>query len=120
MVSRWRVPLDLYYKVHAGVDAGQARIIAAVEATGGAVGDETLLERIVRDEGTVGRGLAELAADTKYGTTANYTFLENAGIAASIPPHATSALFLNTGADTPGPARRPGNHIPGKSTRIVI
>jgi transposase len=37
MVSRWGVPLDIYYKVHVGVDAGGARIVTAVEATGGAV-----------------------------------------------------------------------------------
>jgi hypothetical protein len=35
--------------------------------------------------------LAEVVADAKYGTTANYTFLEKEGIAASIPLHATKA-----------------------------
>lgn len=93
-VSRWGVPRDFYYKVHVGVDAGRARIVAAVEATGGAMGDEFLLERIIREhEGNVGRDLAEVVADGKYGTTANYAFLEKAGIAASIPLHATKESY---------------------------
>jgi transposase len=37
VVSRSGMPLDLYYKVHVGVDAGRARIVTAVEVTGGAV-----------------------------------------------------------------------------------
>jgi transposase len=94
MVSRWGVPLDLYDKVHVGVDAGRARIVTAVEATGGAVGDEWLLERIVREhEGNVRRDLAEVVADAKYGTTANYAFLGQEGIVASIPLHATKATY---------------------------
>jgi transposase len=94
MVSRWGVPLDLYYKVHVGVDAGQARIVTAVEATGGAVGDEFLLERIVREHsGNVQRDLAEVVADAKYGTTANYAFLEKLGVVAAIPLHATKATY---------------------------
>jgi transposase len=94
MVSRWGVPLDLYYKVYVGVDAGRARIVTAVEATGGAVGDEWLLERIIREhEGNARRDLAEVVADAKYGTTANYSFLEKEGIVASIPLHATKATY---------------------------
>jgi hypothetical protein len=58
MVSRWGVPLDLYDKVHVGVDGGRARIVTAVEATGGAVGDEAMLQRIIREhEGNVQRDL---------------------------------------------------------------
>jgi transposase len=94
MVSRWGVPLDLYDKVHVGVDAGRARIVTALEATGGAVGDEWLLERIVREhEGNARRDLAEVVADAKYGTTANDAFLEKEGIVASIPLHATKATY---------------------------
>jgi hypothetical protein len=94
MVRRWGVPLDLYHKVHLGVDAGRARIVMAVDATGGAVGDEFLLERIIREhEGNVGRDLAEVVADAKSGTTANYAFLEKEGIAASIPLPATKATY---------------------------
>jgi transposase len=92
LVSRSGVPLDLYYKVHVGVDAGQARIITAVEVTGGAVADEHLLERVIREhEGTVGRRVSEVVADAKYGTADNYAALERRGIAASIPPHTNGA-----------------------------
>jgi hypothetical protein len=93
MVSRWGVPLDLYYEVHLGVDAGRARIVTAVQATGGAMGGEWLLERIVREhEGNVRPDLAEVVADAKYGTTANDAFLEKEGIVASIPLHATVSV----------------------------
>src|SRR6266508_3003883 len=92
LVSRSGVPLDLYYKVHVGVDAGRARIVTAVEVTGGAVADEHLLDRIVREhEGNTGRALAEVVADAKYGTGANYAALEERGIAASIPMHENGA-----------------------------
>ena len=86
LVSRARVVPDLYYKVHAGVDAGQARIVTAVEVTGGGVSDEQLLKRLVSEhEGNVGRHLSEVGADTKYGTVDNYRWLEGRGIRASIP-----------------------------------
>lgn len=86
VVSRARVVPDLYYKVHAGVDAGRARIVTAVEVTGGGVGDEQLLKRLVLEhEGNVGRHLNEVGADTKYGTVDNYRWLEGRGIRASIP-----------------------------------
>src|SRR5215204_5839404 len=45
LVSRDGVPLDLYHKVHVGVDGGPARIITAVDVTPGEVADEDLLER---------------------------------------------------------------------------
>ena len=48
LVARDKVPPGLYYKVHVGVDGGAARLITAVEATSGRVGDEILLERLVR------------------------------------------------------------------------
>ncbi len=86
VVSRARVVCDLYYKVHAGVDAGRARIVTTVEVTGGGVTDEQLLKRLVLEhEGNVGRHLSEVGADTKYGTVDNYRFLEGRGIRASIP-----------------------------------
>lgn len=100
LVSRSGVLLDLYYKVHVGVDAGRARIITAVEVTGGAVADEHLLERIVREhEGNTGRTVAEVVADTKYGTAANYAALEERGIAASIPMHENGATRRALPAD---------------------
>lgn len=92
VVQRARVLARLYYKVHIGVDAGRARIVTAVEATGGGIADEYLLERIIREhEGNVGRHLAEVVADTKYGTVDNYRRLEELGIRASIPMRENSA-----------------------------
>jgi transposase len=85
VVSRARVVPDLYYKVHAAVDAGRARIVTAVEVTGGGVTDEQLLKRLVLEhEGNVGRHLNEVGADTKYGTVDIYRWLEGQGIRASI------------------------------------
>jgi hypothetical protein len=80
--------LGFYHKTHVGVDGGGARIITALEVTAGEVADEHLLDRLVKEhERTTGRTVAEVVADTKYGTHANYVRLEQAGIRASIPPH---------------------------------
>ena len=92
LVQRPGVPLDLYYKVHVGVDGGKARIITAVEATGGAVPDQDLLERVLKEhQSNVGRRLAEAVADAQYGTVASYMLLEREGILPSIPRHETGA-----------------------------
>jgi transposase len=86
VVQRAKVPADLYYKVHVGVDGGQARIITAVDATTGIVGDEQLLPRLVAEhEGNTRRRVLEVAADTKYGTIDNYQWLEEQEIRAAIP-----------------------------------
>ena len=86
VVSRARLVPDLYYKVHAGVDAGPARIVTAVEVTGGGITDDQLLKRLVLEhEGNVGRHLSDVGADTKYGTVENYRWLEGRGIRAAIP-----------------------------------
>jgi transposase len=88
LVSRDDVPLALYHKAHVGVDGGAARIITAIEVTAGEVADEQLLDRVRKEhEGTTGRTVAEVVADTKYGTQENYQSLEEAGISPSIPPH---------------------------------
>jgi transposase len=86
VVQRAKVPADLYYKVHVGVDGGQARIITAVDATTGIVGDEQLLPRLVAEhEGNTRRRILEVAADTKYGTIDNYRWLEERDVRAAIP-----------------------------------
>jgi transposase len=86
VVQRAKVPADLYYKVHVGVDGGQARIVTAIEATTGIVGDEQLLPRLVAEhEGNTRRRLLEVAADTKYGTIDNYQWLEERDVRAAIP-----------------------------------
>ncbi|MDP8923010.1 MAG: transposase [Chloroflexota bacterium] len=88
------MPLDLYHKVHAGVDGGPARIITAVDVTPGEVADEHLLDRLIKEhEGATGRTVSEVVADTKYGTHANYAALERAGIAAGIPSHAEASQW---------------------------
>jgi transposase len=88
LVARGGVPLDLYHKVHVGVDGGAARIITAVDVTPGEVADEHLLGRLIKEhEGATGRTVTEVVADTKYGTHENYRGLEAAGIRASIPSH---------------------------------
>ena len=86
VVQRAKVPADLYYKVHVGVDGGQARIITAVDATTGIIGDEQLLPRLVAEhEGNTRRRILEVAADTKYGTIDNYQWLEERDVRAAIP-----------------------------------
>ncbi len=86
VVQRAKVPADLYYKVHVGVDGGAARIITAVTATTGVVGDEQLLPRLVADhEGNTHRRVLDVAADTKYGTVDNYRWLEGRAVRAAIP-----------------------------------
>lgn len=93
VVQRAKVPADLYYKVHVGVDGGQARIITAVDATTGIVGDEQLLPRLVAEhEGNTRRRILEVAADTKYGTIDNYQWLEERDVRAAIP-------FSDAGSD---------------------
>ncbi len=88
LVSRDGVPLDLYHKVHVGVDGGAARIITAVDVTPGEVADEDLLDRLLKEHaGATGRTVTEVVADAKYGTYANYRALEADGIRPSIPPH---------------------------------
>lgn len=77
LVQRARVPAALYCKIQVGVDVVRARIVTAVEVTGGAVADECLLERVISElEGNVGRGLAEVVTDTKAGTVDNDRRLE--------------------------------------------
>ena len=86
LVRRAGVPGGLYYKIHATVDGGQARIVTAVEVTGGGVADEHLLELLLGDhESNVGRRPTELGADAKYGTADNYQMLERLGIRGAIP-----------------------------------
>lgn len=90
LVGRTRVPSGLYYKIHATVDGGKARIVTAIEVTGGSVSDEHLLERLIREhEGNVGRHPEEIGADAKYGTAENYAMLERLGILGSVPMRVT-------------------------------
>ena len=59
-----------------------------MDVTPGEVADEHLLARLCREhQGATGCQLAEVVADTTYGTVANYQWLEGQGIQATIPPH---------------------------------
>jgi transposase len=92
LVKREGVPYAFYYKAHLGVDGGRARLITAVDVTSGEVADEHLLDRLLKEHaGATGRTVAEVVADTKYGTHENYVALERQGIRASIPPHSTTS-----------------------------
>jgi transposase len=87
LVRRPGVPIDLYHKLHVGVDGGAARIITAVEVTPGEVPDEAVLDRLLKEHaGATGRTVAEVVADAKYGIPAVYRALAAAGIRACIPP----------------------------------
>jgi transposase len=87
LVRRPGLRLDLYHKVHVGVDGGAARIITAIEVTPGEVTDEAVLDRLLKEHaGATGRAVAEVVADARYGTLPVYRALDAAGIRASIPP----------------------------------
>lgn len=87
LVRRPGVPIDLYHKLHVGVDGGAARVITAVEVSPGEIGDEVVLDRVVKEHaGATGRAVAEVVADAKYGIPAVYRALAAAGIRACIPP----------------------------------
>lgn len=92
LVARTQAPSGLYHKIHAAVDGGKARIVTAIEVTGGSVSDEHLLRRLIQEhEGNVGRRPSEIGADSKYATAENYAMLERLGILASIPLRPTGA-----------------------------
>jgi transposase len=87
LARRPGVPMDLYHKLHVGVDGGPARVITAIEVTPGEVADEMVLDRVLEAHaGATGRAVAEVVADAKYGIPAVYRALEAAGVRASIPP----------------------------------
>jgi hypothetical protein len=96
VVSRARVVADRSSKVHAGVDAGRARMVTAVEASGGATAADQLLQRLVAEhEGNVGRRVREVGAATKDGTVETDRWLGGRGIRAAIPR-------VDKGATKPG------------------
>jgi hypothetical protein len=56
LVARSGVPLDLYQKVHVGVDGGAARVITAVDVTPGEVADGHLLDQLTKLTSATGPG----------------------------------------------------------------
>jgi transposase len=89
LLSREGVPLDLYHKVHVGVDGGTARVITALEVSPADVADFDLLDRVCKEhQGITRRHLREVITDGRYSTYAVYRLLEEQGMLASIPVRA--------------------------------
>ena len=77
-----KLPTQLTYKEHFTVDS-QARVITAVEVTPGAIGDESVLSRLIEQQPVP---VKEVGADSKYGTFDNYAYLLKHNLLPSIPP----------------------------------
>lgn len=88
IVRRTTGPGRLCYKGHFGVDGGDARIITAVAATGGAIADEHLLLGLLAEHETLSGRPNDLVADQKYGTKTNFRILKVKGIRPAIKPSA--------------------------------
>lgn len=76
------ISVELAYKEHFTVDEHK-RVITAVEVTPGAIGDESMLSTLVKEQPCQVKGVC---ADTKYGTYENYKYLYSQGITPTIPP----------------------------------
>jgi hypothetical protein len=80
--------LKLAYKAHVAVSGKKGLVITAAIATTGIAGEEHLLNDVLQYHTRyTGMRVKEAVADTRYGTLANYVSLNQAGIAAFIPPH---------------------------------
>ena len=87
MVSRRGFDMHLAYKAHVAVAGAKGQVITAALATTGAKPDEHLLREMLQYHSKLTNlPVKEVAADAKYGTMANYDFLDKAGITAFIPP----------------------------------
>ncbi|MGB3904919.1 MAG: IS1182 family transposase [Anaerolineae bacterium] len=86
LVSRRGFGLHLAYKAHVAVAGRRGQVITAAVATTGAKADEHLLgEMLWHHRRLSGLAVREVVADAKYGTMANYAFLDQAGMTAFIP-----------------------------------
>ena len=87
VVSRRGFDMHLAYKAHIAVAGTKGQVITAALATTGAKADEHLLKEMLRYHGELTNlPVKEVVADAKYGTMANYEFLDKIGMAAYIPP----------------------------------
>lgn len=87
LVDRPGFGRHLAYKAHVAVAGRKGQVITAAVATTEAKADEHLLDEMLWHHSRLSRLPAkEAVADAKYGTTANYLSLHQAGIAAFIPP----------------------------------
>jgi transposase len=87
VISRRGFGLHLAYKAHLAVAGKRGQVITAAVATTGAKADEHLLGEMLWQYTRLSRlPLREVVADAKYGTIANYVYLQKAGLSAFIPP----------------------------------
>ena len=88
VVHNARGGLRLAYKAHVAVSGKRGLVVTAAIATTGITGEEHLLNDVLQSHTRhTGMPVKQAVADTRYGMLANYTTLEQAGIAAFIPPH---------------------------------
>ena len=88
IVHSIRGGLRLAYKAHVAVSGKRGPVVTAAIATTGIAGEEHLLNEVLRCHTRyTGMPVKEAVADTRYGTLENYVSLDQAGIAAFIPPH---------------------------------
>jgi len=79
--------MHLAYKAHVAVAGTKGQVITAALATTGAKPDEHLLrEMLGYHKKSTNLQVKEVVADAKYGTMANYEFLDKDGTIAFIPP----------------------------------
>ena len=87
MVSRRGFDMHLAYKAHVAVAGTKGQVITAALATTGSKPDEHLLmEMLAYHKKLTNLQAKEVVADAKYGTMANYEFLNETGMTAFIPP----------------------------------
>jgi transposase len=87
LVNRPQFGCHLAYKAHLAVAGRCGQVITAAVATTGAAADEHLLAEVLWHHRRLSKlAVSELVADAKYGTATNYLSLDQASIAAFIPP----------------------------------
>jgi transposase len=87
VVSRRGFDMHLAYKAHVIVAGAKGQVITAALATTGAKPDEHLLREMLQYHSKLTNLPVEaVVADAKYGTMANYEFLDKTGMTAFIPP----------------------------------
>ena len=87
IVSRRGFGLHLAYKAHVAVSGNRGQVITAAVATTGAKADEHVLGEVLWHHRRLSKlPIGDIVADAKYGTMANYSYLNQAGLSAFIPP----------------------------------
>ena len=86
LVDRPGFGRHLAYKAHLAVAGQRGQVITAAVATTGAKADEHVLGEVLWQHRRLSRlSVSEVVADAKYGTTANYLYLGQAGITTFVP-----------------------------------